>query len=104
MVDRPPPAWRIVSFSSQPMGSTARVRRSQHGYETLRGSLIASVRSRTIGAGVALLSVAFAAVAMPLLPSPALTAEIADSAPALEPTSFWARTERETAIWSGWDK
>jgi hypothetical protein len=30
-------------------------------------------------------------------------AENADTAPAIEPTAFWAKTKRETAIWSGWD-
>ena|SRR5688572_19099843 len=30
-------------------------------------------------------------------------AENTESASAIEPTSFWAKTKRETAIWSGWD-
>ena len=30
-------------------------------------------------------------------------AENSESASAIEPTSFWAKTKRETAIWSGWD-
>jgi hypothetical protein len=31
-------------------------------------------------------------------------AETSVSVPAIEPTSFWTKTKRETAIWSGWDK
>jgi hypothetical protein len=34
---------------------------------------------------------------------PAAPAESAASAPAIEPTSAWAKTAKETAIWSGWD-
>jgi len=30
-------------------------------------------------------------------------AENSENASAIEPTSFWAKTKRETAIWSGWD-
>lgn len=30
-------------------------------------------------------------------------AENAETATSVEPTSFWAKTKRETAIWSGWD-
>ena len=31
-------------------------------------------------------------------------AENAESVSAIEPTAFWAKTKREAAIWSGWDK
>ena len=30
-------------------------------------------------------------------------AESSESASSIEPTSFWAKTKRETTIWSGWD-
>ena len=33
----------------------------------------------------------------------AAAAENSESATSVEPTSFWAKTKRETAIWSGWD-
>ena len=39
-------------------------------------------------------------VPAPPVPPPATNAETAS---AIEPTSFWAKTKRETAIWSGWD-
>jgi hypothetical protein len=32
-----------------------------------------------------------------------VAAENAETATAIEPTSFWAKTKKETAIWSGWD-
>jgi len=32
-----------------------------------------------------------------------VTAQNIDLAPAIEPTTAWAKTARETAIWSGWD-
>ena len=38
--------------------------------------------------------------ASPTVPTP----ETTESATSLEPTAFWAKTKRETAIWSGWDK
>lgn len=37
--------------------------------------------------------------------SPAAVApESSETASPIEPTGFWAKTKRETAIWSGWDK
>jgi hypothetical protein len=68
----------------------------------LRRSLIASVRSGIVSAVVPLI-VAVAAVSLPISSAPASAAENAEAAPAIEPTAFWAKTARETAIWSGWD-
>lgn len=36
-------------------------------------------------------------------PAPVASAQSVDAAPAIEPTAAWAKTARETAIWSGWD-
>ncbi len=54
--------------------------------------------------GVSVPAVAVVAQAKPS-PSPAAApTESAETAAAVEPTAFWAKTKRETAIWSGWDK
>ena len=37
------------------------------------------------------------------VPVPVASAQNVDAAPAIEPTTAWAKTARETAIWSGWD-
>jgi Peptidase_C39 like family len=36
--------------------------------------------------------------------APTVHGVAAETATATEPTAFWAKTKRETAIWSGWDK
>lgn len=43
--------------------------------------------------------------AQPALPTAhaVAAAENAEAAASVEPTAFWAKTKRETAIWSGWD-
>jgi hypothetical protein len=103
------------------MGSTARAFGRRQGVETLRCcSLIASVRTSGLYAVTVVLVAASAVGGMPRPLASAIAAELpdrsvgstiaavaavenAESASAIEPTSFWSKTKRETAIWSGWD-
>jgi len=40
---------------------------------------------------------------LPPLRASVASAQSIETAPAIEPTSAWAKTNRETSIWSGWD-
>ena len=101
MFDAIPPHWRIVSLVSRPMGSTARASGRRLGVEALRSSLVVSIRSGALCA-LALLLAVTTVTGQPA--TVAVAAESAETAAAIEPTAFWAKTKKETAIWSGWDK
>jgi hypothetical protein len=111
------------------MGTTARAFGRRQGVETVRScSPIASLRSSVFYGATGLLIFAAAIGGMPRPLASAVAAELpersatattlarsrpaqstyqsiaaAESATAIEPTSFWAKTKRETTIWSGWD-
>jgi len=60
---------------------------------------------RTIrpAAAAVLLALVVAAAGIATPPVAAQSVAAAADAPAIEPTAAWAKTARETAIWSGWD-
>jgi uncharacterized protein YvpB len=50
-----------------------------------------------------LLAVTLVPISPLAVPVPVASAQAVDAAPAIEPTTLWARTSKETSIWSGWD-
>jgi hypothetical protein len=101
--------WRIVPRVARPVGFTARAFGCRQGVKKLRRSLMMVRRFalpvRPVFAALVLIVLIAAVVANGTIAQPAAAQTVAniDLNPAIEPTSAWAKTSRETAIWSGWD-
>ncbi|MCC7367439.1 MAG: C39 family peptidase [Chloroflexi bacterium] len=66
----------------------------------LNGSLHSGARRAV---GVLTLAAALVGLLPGIVPTAPAYAQNVESAPAIEPATAWAKTAKETAIWSGWD-
>jgi hypothetical protein len=83
---------------------TARASGRRLGVERLQGWLKGCSRHGVQRAAAVFAVVGLVAVLSPALPPATVaSAQNVETAPAVEPTAAWAKTMRETGIWSGWD-